>query len=142
MTKGLQEAIVRPIPAVDPDSLAYWAGLRDGVLRLQQCAGCGTVNVYHQAYCRSCGGDKFALKDASGFGAVYSFSIVHRAPGPAFKEDVPYAVALIELDEGPRLISSLIDVDHKYVEIGMRVQLVCTPISEDISLPRFVRAAC
>ena len=77
------------------------------------------------------------MRDASGHGTVYSFSVVHRAPGPAFKQDVPYAVLLVELEEGPRMISSLVNADPMTVHFGMKVRLVCTPASDEIALPRF-----
>jgi uncharacterized OB-fold protein len=62
---------------------------------------------------------------------------VHRAPGPAFRSETPYAVLLVELDEGPRMISRLVGADVVAVEFGLRVQLVCEQISDDIFLPCF-----
>ena len=111
--------------------------LREGVLRLQRCLGCGSVNAYHQAYCRQCSGTRFELTAAGRYGTVHSFSVVHRAPGPAFKKDVPYAVLLVELDEGPRMISRLVNADPLAVHFDMRVRLVSQPISAQISLPCF-----
>ena len=68
---------------------------------------------------------------------MHSFSVVHRAPGPAFKQDTPYAVLLVELEEGPRMISSLVGGDPMAVQFGMPVQLVCEAIDEQVVLPRF-----
>ena len=132
-----QDAWARPLPRPDPDSQEYWAGLREGALRLQHCRDCGHIAVYHQAVCRQCAGTNLELRAACGRGTVYSFSVVHRAPGPAFKRDVPYAVLLVELDEGPRMISSLVNADPATVDFGMRVGLVCVPASNEVTLPRF-----
>lgn len=131
------EAHVKPVPVPDPDSRAYWQGLKDGQLLLQHCAGCGHVQLYQQAICRRCGSEALEHRAASGRGIVHSFSVVHRAPGPAFKQDTPYAVLLVELAEGPRMISSLVEGDAMAVEFDMRVELVCDRISDEVVLPRF-----
>ena len=132
-----EEAAKKPLPTPDPDSAAFWAGLARGELLLQHCLDCGDVQVYQQAMCRRCLSDRIEHRAASGRGTVYSFSVVHRAPGPAFRADTPYAVLLVELAEGPRMISSLVDADPACVPIGMAVELVCERVSETVTLPRF-----
>jgi uncharacterized OB-fold protein len=131
------EAHAKPLPVPDPDSRAYWKGLKDGRLLLQHCGDCGHVQLYQQAICRRCGSEALEHRAASGRGVVHSFSVVHRAPGPAFKRDTPYAVLLVELAEGPRMISSLVEGDAMAVEFDMRVELVCDRISDEVVLPRF-----
>jgi uncharacterized OB-fold protein len=117
-----------------------WRGLRDGVLLLQHCGDCGHVQYYQQAICRECGGANLSHRPASGRGKVHSFSVVHRAPGPAFKADLPYAVLLIDLEEGPRMISTYTGGKPEDVTFDMDVMLVCERISEHVTLPRFRRA--
>jgi uncharacterized OB-fold protein len=135
-----EDAMKKPLPAPDADSTAFWRGLRDGVLLLQHCGDCGHVQYYQQAICRQCGGGNLSHRKASGRGKVHSFSVVHRAPGPAFKADVPYAVLLIDLEEGPRMISSYAGGKPEDVTFDMDVVLVCETVSEDVTLPRFRRA--
>jgi uncharacterized protein len=135
-----EDAIKKPLPAPDADSAAFWRGLHDGVLLLQHCADCGHVQYYQQAMCRQCGGENLVHRAASGRGKVHSFSVVHRAPGPAFKADLPYAVLLIDLEEGPRMISTYTGGKPEEVTFDMDVVLVCETISEDVTLPRFRRA--
>lgn len=132
-----KEAHVKPLPTPDADSQAYWQGLKDGKLLLQHCSDCGNVQFYQQAMCRTCGGENLEHRAASGRGTVHSFSVVHRAPGPAFKQDTPYAVLLVQLDEGPRMISSLVDADPATLEFDMKVELVCEPVNDQVVLPRF-----
>lgn len=132
-----KEAHVKPLPTPDADSQAYWQGLKDGKLLLQHCGACGHVQFYQQAICRQCGSEELEHRAASGRGTVHSFSVVHRAPGPAFKQDTPYAVLLVELSEGPRMISSLVDADPMLVQFDMQVELVCDRVSQGIVLPRF-----
>lgn len=127
----------KPLPSPDADSEGYWKALKDGRLLLQHCGRCRNVQVYHQAICRKCTSTALEDRPASGYATVYSFSVVHRAPGPAFKEDTPYAVLLVELDEGPRMISSLVGGRPEDVTFGMRLRLVCESATDEISLPRF-----
>jgi uncharacterized protein len=135
-----EDAIKKPVPAPDADSAALWRGLRDGVLLLQHCGDCRHVQYYQQGMCRHCGSESLSHRAASGRGRVHSFSVVHRAPGPAFKADVPYAVLLVALEEGPRMISTYIGGKPEDVTFDMDVVLVCEPIDDSTTLPRFRRA--
>ena len=135
-----EDARKKPLPAPDADSAPFWRGLREGVLLLQHCGDCGHVQYYQQAICRQCGGENLRHRAASGRGKVHSFSVVHRAPGPAFKADLPYAVLLIDLEEGPRMISTYTGGKPEEVTFDMDVVLVCEPINADVTLPRFRRA--
>lgn len=138
MTKIVpNDARVKPLPTPDSDSNAYWQGLNEGKLLLQHCSECGNVQFYQQAICRKCGSDHLEHRAASGRGKVHSFSVVHRAPGPAFKGDTPYAVLLVELEEGPRMISSFVGSDPMMVSFDMPVELVCDRINDQVVLPRF-----
>jgi uncharacterized OB-fold protein len=127
----------KPLPAPDADSAALWAGLEQGVLLLQHCLDCGHVQYYQQGLCRQCAGERLEHRPASGRGTVHSFSVVHRAPGPAFRDDTPYAVLLVELEEGPRMISTLVQADPESACIGMAVALVCERVDDAVVLPRF-----
>jgi uncharacterized protein len=131
------EAMKKPLPVPDADTNALWKGLREGRLLLQHCLECGNVQYYQQGMCRRCGGERLEHRPASGRGTVHSFSVVYRAPGPAFKRDVPYAVLLVELEEGPRMISSLVQGDPLSVTFDMPVELVCEKAAGEITLPRF-----
>ena len=105
---------------------AFWRGLRDGMLLLQHCGDCRHVQYYQQGMCRHCGSENLvASSGQSGRGKVHSFSVVHRAPGPAFKADVPYAVLLVDLEEGPRMISTYTGGKPEDVTFDMDVVLVC-----------------
>lgn len=135
-----EEAIKKPLPAPDGDTAPLWAGLHEGKLLLQHCRHCHNVQYYQQQLCRACGSDELEHRAASGAGKVHSFSVVHRAPGPAFKSDVPYAVLLVELAEGPRMISTYTGGPPEDVTFDMAVQLVLEKVSDEITLPRFRRA--
>lgn len=135
-----EDAARKPLPTPDADTAAFWRGLRDGALLLQHCADCGHVQYYQQAICRACGSENIQHRPASGRGKVHSFSVVHRAPGPAFKGDVPYAVILVELEEGPRMISTFTGGSPESVTFDMDVVLSLERVNEEITLPRFRKA--
>jgi uncharacterized OB-fold protein len=130
----------KPVPTPDADSAALWRGLRDGVLLLQHCGDCRHVQYYQQGLCRQCAGENLVHRAASGRGRVHSFSVVHRAPGPAFKDDTPYAVLLVDLEEGPRMVSTYTGGSPEDVIFDMDVVLVCEKIDDATTLPRFRRA--
>lgn len=132
-----EEALAKPLPMPDGDTAVFWKGLSQGQLLLQHCLDCGHVQYYQQGMCRQCASERLEHRPASGRGKVHSYSVVHRAPGPAFKNDTPYAVLLVELEEGPRMISSLVGADPEQASFDMPVQLVCEKITDEISLPRF-----
>jgi uncharacterized protein len=135
-----EDALRKPLPTPDADTAAFWRGLHDGKLLLQHCDDCGHVQYYQQATCRACGRENITHRAASGRGKVHSFSVVHRAPGPAFKADVPYAVVLVELEEGPRMISTYTGGPANEVAFDMDVVLTLEKITQDITLPRFRKA--
>jgi len=135
-----EDAARKPLPTPDADTAALWRGLQENKLLLQHCADCGHVQYYQQAICRACGHENLVHRAASGRGRVYSFSVVHRAPGPAFKADTPYAVILVELEEGPRMISTYTGGSPDDVTFDMDVVLTFEKVSDDITLPRFKKA--
>jgi uncharacterized OB-fold protein len=135
-----EEAARKPLPSPDADTAEFWRGLCEGRLLLQHCADCGGTQYYQQATCRACGGEHLTHRAASGRGTVHSFSVVHRAPGPAFKADVPYAVLLVELEEGPRMISTYVGGSPDEVGFDMPVMLAFDQITEEVTLPRFRKA--
>ncbi len=132
-----EEAFKKPMPSPDGDSMALWEGLKEGKLLLQNCKDCGDVQYYRQEMCCKCLSDNVESFESTGRGTIHSYSVVHRAPGPAFKADVPYAVLLVELEEGPRMISSLVGSDPNEIDMDMKVELVTEKINDDIYLPRF-----
>lgn len=134
-----EEALKKTLPSPDADTAALWAGMAEGKLLLQHCRQCGNIEYYQQQSCRRCGSDELEHRPASGRGTVHSFSVVYRAPGPAFKEDLPYAVLLVELAEGPRMISTYTGGSPDDVTFDMEVQVVFEKATEEITLPRFRR---
>lgn len=126
-----------PLPKPDKDSEVYWQAARRHELLLQQCSDCERFRFYPRSVCPHCLSDKFRWRPSSGRGRVYSFTIIHRAPTPAFRDQVPYVLALIDLDEGVRMMSNVIDCDPGVVRIGLRVEVIFADVTPEISLPKF-----
>lgn len=92
------------------------------VFALPRCGDCGAFHFYPKPACPKCGGTKLDWAKAGGGGSVYSFSVVHRAPSPAFKEQLPYVIAIVKTDEGPHLLGRVIGVAPEAVAIGLRLR--------------------
>lgn len=114
---------VKPLPAPDPATREYWEAAKNGELRMPRCADCGKFHFYPRTLCPHCGSVKLEWQRCSGRGEVYSYTVVHRAPSPAFDAEVPYVVAVIALEEGPHLMSSVINMTPDAVRIGQKVQV-------------------
>jgi hypothetical protein len=124
-----------PLPRPTPLSRPYWDGCREGVLRVQRCGACGGYVFIPQPVCTHCQADALAWADTSGRGTLYSFTIVHRPPRPEFQ--VPYTVAIVELDEGFHLLTNLVECEPAEVRIGMPVEVTFRRMSDAITLPLF-----
>ncbi len=127
----------RPLPVPDADSTEFWETRQGQALRLQRCLDCGTFRHYPRAYCPDCLSSETEWVAASGRGTVYSFAVVHRAFHPAFKDDVPYVVALIDLEEGPRMLSDLRDCPPEDAAIEMPVEVFFEDVPGSLSIPHF-----
>ena len=129
----------RPLPkTTEYDTKEYWAATKNKELRYQQCKQCNTVVFYPRRHCTGCTSGELEWKVASGKGTVYTYSVVRQSYHPFFRQKIPYAVAWIDLDEGPRLLSNVVGIDDPLtqVKIGMKVQ-VEWEAHEDLSIPLF-----
>jgi uncharacterized OB-fold protein len=127
----------RPLPKPDQDSTVYWEGARRHELLLQRCTSCRRFRFYPRSICPHCFSDTFEWRRSTGRGTIYSYTVIHRPPFPAFRDKVPYVLALIELKEEVRMMSNIIDCDPNTVEIGMPVEVTFEDITEEITLPQF-----
>jgi uncharacterized protein len=128
--------VIRPV--ISYDTAFFWEGTAAGELRIQLCPNCDRLRHPPGPMCPSCGGDKLEYVVASGRGTVYSY-VVHHAPHVPGKT-LPFVVALVELDEGVRMIAELIDVEPASVSIGMPVRLALTKIDDELTLPYWTAA--
>ncbi|MFD5079746.1 bifunctional MaoC family dehydratase N-terminal/OB-fold nucleic acid binding domain-containing protein [Streptomyces sp. NPDC058371] len=125
----------RPRPVINRDNAAFWEGVGRHRLLIQRCEGCGTLRFPWLPGCNACGSLEWDSVEASGEGTVYSYVVMHHPPFPAF--DPPYAVGLIELAEGVRIVSNVVGVPYDEVRIGMPVRLRFERYDEELELPVF-----
>lgn len=126
------------IPRVAPEAAEHYAGAVRGELRVPRCDACGLHHHYPRTRCPHCGSDRLTWVTASGRGTVHSFTVVRQHGIPPFKEQAPYVVALVDLDEpGARLLAQMPDVTPDAVHIGMRVRATFRRASDDVAFVDF-----
>ena len=128
----------RPIPPTSVLTQPYWDAARRGRMAVQRCEHCGTRPFPPLANCPSCGAQSLSWSPVSGRATVYSYTVAHRPPHPAFAAQLPLVVAIVELEEGPRMFTNIVGCDAADVEVGMAVEATFEPIDEtDMVLPVF-----
>ncbi|MFG2718762.1 OB-fold domain-containing protein [Streptomyces sp. NPDC048416] len=125
----------RPRPVVNRDNAGFWAGVAEHRLLIQRCGACAELRFPWLPGCHACGSARWDTVEASGAGTVFSCVVMHHPPFPAF--DPPYAVGLIELAEGVRMISNVVGVAPHEVRIGMPVRLEFQRVDHELVLPLF-----
>lgn len=128
----------KPTPEINDENRAFWEGCRQGELRVQKCSNCGHIRHLSPA-CPQCLKAEHEWVAASGRGTVYSWIVVHQRYNRNFEEDLPYNVTIVELDEGPRMVTSLVDVENQDIKAGTPVEVVFDRVTEEITLPKFKR---
>ncbi len=127
----------KPIPPMTPWTRPYWEATREGRLTIQRCTACGRHVFYPRRNCPFCFADALDWVETSGRGDVYSFTIVQNNAPSAFLGDMPFVIAIVELEEGVRMMSNLVDCDPESVHCGMNVEVTFRPLTDTIALPVF-----
>lgn len=135
MTQGL------PQPFPNPDSAPYWDGARNERLMIRSCKACGQKHFMPRYLCPHCWSTELDWVQASGRATVHSFSIIRRAPAAVFAPNVPYVVALVDLEEGPRMMSNIVGDGALEVRIGEAVRVCFEDRGDGAKIPQFARLA-
>ncbi|MEU9105925.1 OB-fold domain-containing protein [Streptomyces xanthophaeus] len=133
--KPAQSRARRPRPVINRDNEGFWDGVRDHRLLIQRCTACATLRFPWLPGCNTCSSSDWDTVEASGEAAVFSYVVMHHPPFPAF--DPPYAVALVELAEGVRMVTNITGIPYDKVRIGMPVRLEFLRVDDDLELPVF-----
>lgn len=128
---------VKPLPSLNDSNRPFWNAARDERLCMQRCKSCLHVRFPISHVCPRCLSYEFEWHDLSGRGVIYSYIVYHQVYNQAFKKDVPYNVALIQLAEGPRMYSNIVGVANDVPKVGDAVEVAFERITPDITLPRF-----
>ncbi len=127
----------KPIPQRTPETQRYWDGCKQHELWLPYCTDCDQPFFYPRFFCPHCFGWKIDWRQASGRGTLYTYAIQYRAQMPGFEP--PYVTAIVQLEEGPRLMTNLVEVepDPEHIRCEMPVEVVFQDVNDEISLPMF-----
>ena len=125
-----------PAPLVTTANEKFWAATAEGRFQLQRCIDCNIVLWFPRHQCPTCWNQNLVTFDAIGNGVVYSFTIVRKG-SMAYKEAAPFVIAYVELDEGPRVMTNIVDCDPQSVTVGMPVEMVFHDTGEGNALYRF-----
>jgi uncharacterized OB-fold protein len=125
-----------PEPPVTPETKPFWDAAADNRLVLPRCTSCQTVIWYPRTFCPACHTEGVEWIDASGQGTVYSYAVTHKGEGP-FAAVSPFVLAYVELDEGPRVLTNIVDCDPAAVSVGQRVTVTFDTTDKGTAVPRF-----
>jgi uncharacterized OB-fold protein len=120
-------------PPVNPETQAFWDAASQGRLLIKKCNACGEVHFYPRNICPFCFSDQTEWQEASGRGTIYTYSVMRRTP-------IPYAIAYVELEEGPRIMTNIVDCDLDTIRIGQAVRLVFKASEGGQQVPMFAPA--
>lgn len=127
----------RPVPAPDHRSAEFFSAAREGRLLIKRCASCGRHLAPQRDICDACTAEKLEWAQAGGRGTIYSFVVMHQILHPGFRDEGPYNVSIIELDEGPRITSNIVGTANSEIRVGMKVEAVFEELADDVAVPKF-----
>jgi uncharacterized protein len=125
------------LPTIDEETREFWDGCRAGRFLVRRCNACGEFHFYPRPFCPSCWSDDVEWTEASGRARLYTYSVVHANDLPPWPERVPYVAAVVDLEEGPRVMTNVEDVAFDDLEIGMALEVTFRAISDDVTIPVF-----
>ena len=128
------------LPSPDFETLPFWDACREGRFLVKHCNSCGRDHFYPRPFCPKCWSDDVAWKEASGRATLYTYSVVHQNDLPPFNERAPYVAAVVELEEGPRVMTNIEGIPFEQLRVGMPVVVDFKPLNEEITIAIF-RAA-
>ena len=133
MTEGYQ----KPLPHIDEMNRPYWDAAKRHELMLQRCQECGHYRYPPGETCPRCLSDRLQWEKVSGRGTVHTWTVFHQVYHPSFASEAPYAVVAVELEEGPRMVTNLVDCKVEDIGIGLPVEVVFDDVTKEVTLPKF-----
>jgi len=127
----------KPLPQIDEENRPWWEALKRHELYVQRCRDCGELRYYPRAQCTECLSPKTEWLKCSGRGKVYTFTVTNQNQAPGFRESLPYIMAYVELDEGLKMLTNIIDCRPEEAKIGMPVEVVYDDVTPEVTLAKF-----
>jgi hypothetical protein len=131
------EDLNKPLPIPTKWSKPFWEGTKQHKLLLKRCKDCGHIDHPPYLYCTECMGENSEWIEASGKATLYAFAVNEYGVPYPFMVELPYVVALVDLKEGPRMISNIVDSDQRELKNGMELEVVFDDLSPEVSLPKW-----
>ena len=127
----------KPIPTPTPTTQPFWDALNEERVSIQQCSDCDAWVFYPRSHCSRCLSPNLDWKQVAGEGTLYTFTLARQPTSPHCADDVPQKLAVVALDEGVHITTTLVNVEEEDIEIGMRVKPYFDKVSEEVSLLRY-----
>jgi hypothetical protein len=127
----------KPLPRIDEESKGFWEACRRHELYIQRCTDCGAARYYPRALCPTCLSDAVEWLRCGGRGIVYTFTVTYQNQAPGFRDELPYVMAYVELDEGVRMLTNIVGCAPDAVRIGLPVEVVFEDATATVTLPKF-----
>ena len=125
------------LPQIDDFTQAWWDAAADGRLLFRRCNACGAAHYYPRPFCPTCWSEDGAWEQASGRATLYTWSVVFMNDLPPFKERLPYIAAVVDLEEGPRMMTTLVDCEADQLTVGMPVEVTFRQETDTVTVPVF-----
>ena len=127
----------KPLPAISGETKPFWDAARRGDLMIQRCGDCNEYQWYPRGFCSNCWSPNIKNVRSSGRGSIWTYTVTYQNRTPGFNEDVPYILALVELEEGVKLFSNIVECNLRDVSIGMAVEVTFVPATPQVHVPMF-----
>ena len=129
--------LVKPIPRPSTTTRPFWDGLNERKVQIQRCDGCDSWVFYPRTRCPSCLSDQLIWREVSGRGVLYTYTLARQPTAPHFADETPQQLAVVELDEGVRMTSTLVNVEPSDIVIGMRLRPYFDQVTDAVTLLRY-----
>ena len=126
------------LPTPEGDTLAFWDAAREGRLLIRHCPDCGAYSYYPRPFCPKCWSERVEWYEASGDATLYTWSVIYNNDQPPFRDRVPYVAAVVDLAEGPRMMTNVVNCPFDDLQIGMALTVAFQPISDEYTVPVFI----
>ena len=127
----------KPLPTPTPTTQPFWDALNEGKVRMQQCGDCIGWVFYPRTRCSHCLSDQLVWREVSGLGTLYTFTISRQPTAPQFADELPQLLAVVETEEGVRLTTTLVNVEHENIKIGTKVRPYFDVVAPNTTLLRY-----
>ena len=137
MAEQKEKKYLKPLPVIDEEMRPWWEALQRHELYVQKCRDCGDLRYHPRAQCTNCLSPRTEWIRCSGRGTVYTFTATYQNQGAGFRESLPYIMAWVELEEGVKILTNLVECRPEEAKIGMPVEVVYEDVTPQVTLAKF-----